>query len=118
MQKFGVSSMSGSQLTLADWAAAPGDNIMLSFRDGTAATPLMFGREGSSSGHSVVVPGWAHRRSCERSSDSAEFVGVGDHEATLTQMLLSHQDADFCMVGGKVRTLHVSAGHWSTYLFG
>ena len=68
---------------------------MLWFRDGAATSPLVF----SDSGHPIEVPGWAHRRSHK---GDTEFVSVGDHEATLTQMLLSHQDADLCLVGGKV----------------
>lgn len=94
--------MSGSQVSLADWSAAPDGNISLCFRDDTAATPFVFGGRRDASSHSVDVPGWAHR-SCHKGTDSStEFVSVADHEATLTQMLLSHQEADFCLIGGKV----------------
>jgi hypothetical protein len=98
MQKFGFSPMSGSQFTLADWAASRDGNIRLSFKDGGA--PLLFG--GRESSHSVEVLGWAQRSLLKGASDSTQFVPVEDHEATLAQMLLSHQGADFCLVGGKV----------------
>lgn len=49
----------------------------------------------------VEVPGWPNRDAA--AVDSSDFVCTLDHDQVLSQMLLSHHSADFCLVGGKVR---------------
>ncbi len=89
--------MSGSQLLLADVAPSSDNNITLAFSDGDNSSVFPGKR---SPRHLVVVPGWPDRSHGVQSS--AGHVATQDHEATLAQMLLSHQSADFCLVGGKV----------------
>ena len=102
VQKFGLSQVSGSQLTLSDveTSSDQDNNVTLVLREGTNNS-LLFGEKLSCS-HSVAVPGWMRTRRRGGVQDKAEFTPVADHEATLTQMLLSHQTSDFCLVGGKV----------------
>ena len=79
-------------------------SVVLCFEEGVASS-VPFGEEQSGGGQfSLEVPGWP-QRSCGRGP--VEFVSVSDHEATLAQMLLSHQGADFCLVGGKVPVYRV-----------
>lgn len=89
--------MSGSQLLLGDVSPSSDNNIMLTFNDGESSLLPVKG----SSRYLVAVPGWPDRS--EGIQSSAGYVATPDHEATLAQMFLSHQSADFCLVGGKAR---------------
>lgn len=91
--------MSGSQLLLAN-AEGSSDHVRLMFND-EAGSPSLFGGKQSNT-CCVEVAGWSNRVDPQ---EFAEFVSTQDHSATLAQMLLSHQSADFCLVGGKVCTL-------------
>lgn len=62
-------------------------------------SPFVLRRESES--NLVVVPGWPGRDG--GAVDSRGFVSDLDHDQVLSQMLLSHQSADFCLVGGKVK---------------
>lgn len=76
--------------------STPTGSVQLLFEDGTSTPFLVAGQTRT---HSVQVEGWAGNREGDRET---HFIATPDHSATLAQMLLSHQSADFCVVGGKV----------------
>ena len=92
--------MSGSQILLSDVSPSSEDSIVLVFNESVVPGK-------GSPRHLVTVPGWPER---SRGVESAAgYIATQDHEATLAQMLLSHQSVDFCLVGGKVcRVVHKS----------
>lgn len=91
--------MSGTQLFLAE-AVATESNVKLVFEEGISGPSLFTAKQPKTC--SVEVAGWAKGSRDLRSSD---FIPTQDHSATLAQMLLSHQSADFCLVGAKVRLM-------------
>ena len=98
LQKFGLSQTSGSPLLLSGVSPSKEDNVALEFCDGETTSSLFPGK--GSLRHVVSVPGWPER---SRGVESVSgYVATQDHEATLAQMMLSHQSSDFCLVGGKV----------------
>ena len=102
-QKFGLPQASGSQVLLADVSPSSNNNIVLTFSDGSGNSASLLPGKGTPR-HSVSVPGWPDRSQGVQSA--ADYVTTQDHDATLAQMLLSHQSADFCLVGDKVRCRH------------
>ena len=52
----------------------------------------------------LQVSGWPQQGCWGQDSDStgSEFVATRDHQQLLSDMLMSHHGADFCLVGAKV----------------
>ena len=100
-QKFELTDYRKTFLSLAS-ATPSQDGVCLKFAQKKGSSFLL------GKGHescSVVVPGWPGREGVVM--DDKDFVCTLDHDKTLAQMLLSHQTADFCIVGGKVMVVCV-----------
>ena len=74
------------------------NNIQLFFSAGEESS-LFQGTRTQSKAYSMEVPGWPERMS--EGGQSTDIIPTQSHDMLLAQMLLSHQSADFCLVGGK-----------------